>query len=141
MEDLQRSTTPIDHPLRYTVMVDEKRGLRGDYFIDRLGGWTEVLLAATTLGIVLTRFKRDILPGDIAFAAMCVVEVAGAIAITRSKLTLMRLALWIFVLRVVGGMTYMSVIHGDKLARSTLGFPFVVALYCWARCRALKANP
>lgn len=68
-------------------------------------------------------------------------EILGAIAITRSKVKWMQVAFWIFALRVLGGIGYMSVIHGDKLARSTLGFPLVIAIYCWVRCRALRANP
>jgi len=121
--------------------VQEKPEIRGDYFIDKLGGWTEVLLALTALGIVLTRFKSETKPADVALAVMFGIEVVGAIAITRSKLPLMQFAFWLFAFRVLAGLGYMSVVHGDKLARSTLGFPIVVGIYCWSRVRALRARP
>jgi hypothetical protein len=121
--------------------VQDQRGIRGDYFTDRLGGWTQVLLALASLGIVLSRFRKEVLAADIVLAVLYALEVVGAIAITRSKLHLMRFALWIFIFRVVAGVALMGVVHGDKLARSTLGFPLVVAIYCWVRVRALERNP
>ena len=121
--------------------MKEQREIRGDYFIDRLGGWTEILLALTAFGITLTRLKSEPKGSDIALAVMFAAEVLGAFAITRSKLPFMRVALWIFSLRVLCGLAYMSVIHGDKLARSTLGFPVVVAIYCWSRVRFLRTKP
>jgi|GEM_PF-2950900 len=122
--------------------VQDERPIRGDYFVDKLGGWVEILLAAASLGIVaFVRFKKEITPSDVALASLFLLEIVGAILITRSKFGLMRVALWIFAFRVAAGLAYMGVVHGDKLARSTLGFPVVVAIYCWARIRALKERP
>jgi len=121
--------------------VQGRRAIRGDYFIDRLGGWTEVLLALTSAGIACSRLRKGLLVADLALAGLYVIEILGALAITRSKLPLMRLALWIFSLRVVAGFVYLSAVHGDKLARSTIGFPIVVAVYCGIRVRALRAHP
>jgi hypothetical protein len=125
----------------YNPEVQEQKGVRGDYFTDRLGGWTEMVLALASLGIVLSRFKKGILAADVALCFMYFSEIVGAALITRSKLPLMRVAFWIFTLRVIEGIALMGVVHGDKLARSTLGFPFVVAIYCWVRIRALRAQP
>ncbi|HVT13528.1 MAG TPA: hypothetical protein VHE55_14785 [Fimbriimonadaceae bacterium] len=115
--------------------------IRGDYFTDRLGGWFEALLAAVSLGIVISRIRFGIKSSDEVLGALYFLEIIGAVAITRSKERLMRFAFWIFAFRVLAGLGYMSVVHGDKLARSTLGFPVVVAVYCWVRIRALRTKP
>jgi hypothetical protein len=121
--------------------VQAQRGVRGDYFVDRLGGWTQVILAGVSFGIVLARFKVSFEIANVVLALLFFSEIVGAIAITRSKIGPMRFAYWIYVVRVLSAFAYMSVIHGDKLARSTLGFPVIVVLYCWARVRALKERP
>ncbi len=120
----------------------ENRPIRGDYFMDRLGGCTAAVLAGAGLGIVLFNPKQPGTPASHAIlAALYGVEIVGAMMVARSKLPLMRLALLIFALRVVAGVAFMGVFHGDKLARSTLGFPILVAIYCFARVRSLRANP
>lgn len=115
--------------------------MRGDYFVDRLGGWTEFLLATVSLLIVVSRLRKEPVLSDEILLVLFAAEIVGAILITRSKLPMMKVALWIFSLRVVAGLGYMSVVHGDKLARSTLGFPIVVAIYCFTRIRALRLRP
>jgi hypothetical protein len=121
--------------------VYNQGGIRGDYFVDRLGGWTEVVLALASFGIVSYRIVHSAIASDVVLLVLYGLEIVGAIAITRSKLALMRIALWLFSFRVIAGVAYMAVIHGDKLARSTLGFPLVVALYCWVRVRKLTLEP
>ena len=121
--------------------MQQSRGLRGDYFVDRLLGWTEVVLALVSFGIVLSRFRAGFNEANGLLAISFLVEAVGGLLIVPSKEPAMRAAFWIFVFRVAAGMAYMSVIHGDKLARSVLGFPFLFAIYCWVRLRALKANP
>lgn len=115
--------------------------IRGDYFTDRLGGWFEVLLGAVSLGIVIARVRFGLKGSDELLGVLYLLEIVGAVAITRSKEKLMQFAFWLFAFRVLAGVAYMSVVHGDKLARSTLGFPLVVAIYCWVRIRALRAKP
>jgi hypothetical protein len=112
--------------------------IRGDVFIDRLGGSTEMVLAAVSLAIACNRMRGAFLVADLALAGLFALEVVGAAAIFRSRLPAMRFALWLFVFRVGAGVGYMSLVHGDKLARNTLGFPLVVAIYCWARVRAMR---
>jgi len=121
--------------------VLDQRPIRGDFFVDKLGGWTEALLAAASAGIVLSRMRKEIHPSDIALFALFMLEIVGAMAITRSRIGTMRFAFWLFSFRVLADIAYMGVVHGDKLVRSTLGFPLVVAIYCWVRVRALKAHP
>jgi hypothetical protein len=121
--------------------VQPQQEIRGEIFIDRLGGCTQVLLALAGFGITLSRMSKGVLISDIVLASLFALEVVGAIAITFSKLPLMRFALWLFSFRVLAGLAYMGVVHGDKLARSTLGFPFLVALYCFARVRGMRSAP
>ncbi len=98
-------------------------------------------MAAASFGIVISRMKAEVKPADVALAGMFLLEVVGSVLITRSRLGLMRAAFWIFVLRILCAFGYMGVVHGDKLARSTFGFPLAVLIYCWARVRALKERP
>ena len=97
-----------------------------------------MLLALTGFGIAVSRTSKVVVTSDLVLAGLFALEVVGAIAITRSKLPLMRFAMWLFTFRVLAGIAYMGVVHGDKLARSTLGFPFLVALYCLARVRNMS---
>jgi hypothetical protein len=120
--------------------VQTQREIRGEVFTDRLGGWTQVILALTGFGITLSRMSKEVLASDVVLATLFALEVVGAISITFSKLPLMRFALWLFSFRVLAGIAYMGAVHGDKLARSTLGFPFLVALYCFARVRNMRSN-
>lgn len=116
-------------------------GVRGDYFIDRLGGWFEVLLAFVSLGIVLARFRLGFSAGNVVLAALYGVEIVGAILITRSRFSLMKIAYALFLIRVLAGIAYSGVIHPDKLAERTLGFPILIVVYCFFRVRALRSRP
>lgn len=113
--------------------------MSGEVFIDRLGGWTQVLLAGASLGIVLSRFSHGASTANAVLAGLFALEIFGAVAITLSRLGPMRVAFAIYGFRVLSALAYMSVVHGDKLARSTLGFTLVVFAYAWMRVRALSA--
>ncbi len=110
--------------------------MRGDIFCDRFGGVVEIVLAGSSLGITL--FRKDFIAAYGAASALYGIEILGAILIMQSRLGAMRVALWLFAFRVLAGLAYLGVIHDDKLARSTWGFPVVVLLYCIMRVKALK---
>lgn len=110
--------------------------MRGEIFCDRLGAGTEILLAGAGLGI--TAFRKTFGMPDAISCGLFAMEIVGALLIARSRFGPMRLAMWLFVFRVVAGLAYVSVMHQDKLARSTLGFPVVVLAYCIMRTRAMK---
>lgn len=111
-------------------------GIRGEVFCDRLGACTEILLAGSSFGI--TVFRKNFGLPDAFAAALYGVEILGAFLIMRSRLAPMRIALWLFAFRVLAGIGYLGAVHGDKLARSTLGFPIVVLAYCILRVRTMK---
>jgi hypothetical protein len=121
--------------------VQKQTGLRGDYFMDKFGAVVAVMLGLASLGITLWRLSQGSKGSDMVLAAMYAAEVVGAAAIFTSRRPAMQFAFWVLTIRVIAGMVYMGVIHKDKLAQSTLGFPAVEALYCWVRVRALKAKP
>jgi len=116
--------------------------IRGDYFVDKLFGFAEALLAAVSLGIVVfARLAKVVHPWDVFLGACFLLEIAGAVLMMGSKERAMWGAFSVFCFRVLLGIGYMGAVHGDKLARSTLGFPLVFAVYCWLRARALQARP
>jgi hypothetical protein len=109
--------------------------------MDKFGGIVAIILALASLGITLSRFANGAKTTDILLALMFAAEVAGAAAILPSKRAAMSAAFWILTFRVIAGVLYLGAIHNDKLARDTLGFPVVEAIYCWVRVRALKVKP
>lgn len=109
--------------------------------MDKFGSVVAVMLALAGLGITISRFAPAVKSTDVALAGMFAAEAIAAAAIFVSKRSAMNFAFWVLVIRVFAGLLYMGVVHDDKLARSTLGFPAVEALYCWVRVRALTARP
>lgn len=121
--------------------MQKPSGVRGDYFTDRIGGITAIVLGLVSLGIVISRFGGEPKTQDLVLAALYVAEVLGAAAILPSKAGPMRVAFWLLALRVLAGIVFLGMFRDDKLARTTLAFPILEAAYCWVRIRALQRNP
>ncbi len=127
--------------MQKTSRAPHQEGTRGDYFTDRLGGITAIILALVSLGIVISRFDGAPKQQDLMLAALYVLEIVAAGLILPSKRGAMNMAFWLMLVRVILGLIFVGVFRDDKLARTTIGFAMVEALYCWVRSRALLHRP
>ena len=118
-------------------MYDAKP-IRGDFFVDRLVGYTTLALSLVVLGAAVYRLATT---GHAATegvrVALILAAMAGALAIVRSSREAFAVATCLFALRLAAGLAYLPQLATDRYLSMQLFFDLAMIAYCVLRGKAL----
>lgn len=122
-------------------MHDEPTVVNGDVFVDRLIGYTNLVLGLVLIGVAIYRAATEPELGAVVHFArigwLVLVAIAN-ISVTRSTLRGMAFAACLFAVRMIYDLSVIRSAPKDRFASMALMYSALMLAYCLFRRRSLK---